>query len=94
MMYLLYCTSTTDKSWNGIKKHKNHWGKYGVGDRPTFIWYLCNASKGTKRAIFNIIGKMNIFRSEYEGHEIMKTNHWFELVKMRLKNLEEKMINF
>ena len=49
-------------------------GRYG----PTFIWYLYNASKGTKSAIFNIIGKMNIFRSEHEGHDIMKINRWFE----------------
>ena len=60
------------------KKHKHHWEKEGGGDGPTFIWYLYNASKGTKSAIFNIIGKMNIFRSEHEGHDIMKINNWFE----------------
>ena len=29
-------------------------------------------------AIFNIIGKMNIFRSEHEGHDIMNINSCFE----------------
>ena len=78
MMYLFHRTSITDKAWNAIKKHKNHWEKGGGVDGPTFIWYLYNASKGTKSAIFNIIGKMNIFRSEHEGHDIMKINNWFE----------------
>ena len=32
MMYLLHCTSVTDKAWNAIKKHKNHWEKDGGGD--------------------------------------------------------------
>ena len=78
MMYLFHRTSITDKAWNAIKKHKHHWEKEGGGDGPTFIWYLYNASKGTKSAIFNIIRKMNIFRSEHEGHDIMKINNWFE----------------
>ena len=78
MSYLFHRTSITDKSWNAIKKHKNHWEKDGGGDGPTFIWYLYNASKGTKIAIFNIFGEMNIFRSEHEGHDIMKINNWFE----------------
>ena len=77
-MYLFHRTSITDKLWNAIKKHKNHWEKDGSGDGPTFILYLYNALKGTKSAIFNIIRKMNIFRSEHEVHEIMKINHWFE----------------
>ena len=57
MMYLFHRTSITDKAWNAIKNCNNHWGKDGGGDGPTFIWYLYNASKGTKSAIFNIIGK-------------------------------------
>ena len=65
MMYLFHCISITDKAWNVIKKHKHHWEKEGGGDVPTFILYLYNASKGTKSEIFNIIGKMNIFRSEH-----------------------------
>ena len=81
MMYLFHCTSITDKSWNAIKEHKHHWEKYGGGDGPTFIWYLYNASKGTKSAIFNIIGKMDIFRSEHEGHDIMNTKNWFEALQ-------------
>ena len=75
MMHLFHCTSITDKAWNAIKKHKHHWEKEGGGDGPTFIWYLYNASKGTKSAIFNIIRKMNIFSSEHEGHDIMKINN-------------------
>ena len=78
MMYLFHLTSITDKAWNVIKKHKHHWGKEGGGDGPTFVWYLYNASKGTKSAIFNIIGKMNTFCSEHEGHNIMKINSLFE----------------
>ena len=78
IMYLFHRTSITDKAWNAIKKHKNHWEKDGGRDGPTFIWYLYNVSKGTKTAIFKIIGKMNIFCSEHEGRDIMKTNHWFE----------------
>ena len=78
MMLLFHCTSITDKSWNAIKKHKHHWGKEGGGDVPTFIWYLYNYSKVTKSAIFNIIRKVNIFRSEHEGHYIMNINNWFE----------------
>ena len=57
MMYLFHHTSITDTAWNAIKKNKNHWERKGGGDGPTFIWYLYNASKGTKSAIFNIIGK-------------------------------------
>ena len=78
MMYLFHCTSITEKAWNTIRKHKHHWEKEGGGDGPTIIWYLYNASKRTKSAIFNIIGKLNIFRSEHEGHYIMKINNWFE----------------
>ena len=78
MMYLFHHTSITDKAWNAIKKHKNHWGKEGGVDGPAFIWYLYKASKGTKSAIFNIIRKMNIFCSEHEGHDIMKINNCFE----------------
>ena len=78
MMHLFHCTSITEKAWNAIKKNKRHWGKEGGRDGPTFIWYLCNASKGMKRAIFNIIRKMNIFRFEHEGHDIIKINNWFE----------------
>ena len=78
MMYLFRRTSITDKAWNAIKNHKNNWGKDGGGDGPTFIWYMYNVSNGTKSAIFNIIGKMDIFRSEHESHDIMKMNHWFE----------------
>ena len=78
MMYLFHHTSITDKAWNAIKKHKHHWEKEGGGDGPTFIWYLYNASKGTKSVIFNIIDKMNIFRSEHQVHDIMKINNWFE----------------
>ena len=78
MVYLFHCTSITDKAWNAIKIHKNHREKDGGGDGSTFIWYLYNAPKVTKRAIFNIIRKMNIFRSEHEGHDIMKINLWFE----------------
>ena len=77
-MYLFHRTSITDKARNAIKKHTHHWEKEGGGDEPTFICYLYNASKGTKSAIFNIIGKMNIFRSEHEGHNIMNINNWFE----------------
>ena len=77
-MYLFHHTSITDKAWNAIKNHKNHWEKDGSRYGPTLILYLLNASKGTKSAIFNIIGKMNIFRSEHEGHDIMKINNWFE----------------
>ena len=64
MIYLFHCTSITDKSWNTIKNYKNHLVKDGGRDGPTLIWYLYNASKETKNAIFNIIGKMNIFCSE------------------------------
>ena len=78
MMYLFHRTSITDKAWNLIKKHKNHWKKDGGGDGPTFICYLYNASKVIKSAIFNIIGKVNIFRSENECHDIMKIKNWFE----------------
>ena len=78
MMYLSHRTSITEKAWNAIKKHKNKWEKEGDGYGPTFIWYLYNSSKGTKIAIFNIIVKMNIFRSEHEGHDIMNINNWFE----------------
>ena len=78
MMYLFYRTYIPDKAWNAIKNHKHHWEKEGGGDGPTFIWYLYNASKGTKSAIFNIIGKMNVFCSEHEGHNIIKINNWFE----------------
>ena len=42
MMYLFHRTSITDKVWNTIKKHKNHWEREGGGDGPTFIWYLYN----------------------------------------------------
>ena len=77
-MYLFHRTSITDKAWNVIKKHKNPWGKDVSRDGPTLIWYLYNTSKGTKSAIFNIIRKMNIFRSEHEGHDIMNINNWFE----------------
>ena len=31
-----------------------------------------------KSAIFKIIGKLNIFRSNHEGHNIKKINNWFE----------------
>ena len=78
IMYLFHRTSITDKAWNAIKMHRNHWEKDGGGDGLTFIWYLHNASKGTKSAIFNIIGKMNIFCSEHEVHDIMNINNWFE----------------
>ena len=57
MMNLFHCTSITDKAWNAIKKHKIHWKREDGRDRPTFIWYLYNASKRTKSAIFNIILK-------------------------------------
>ena len=77
-MYLFHRTSITDKAWNVIKNHKNHWEIEGGLDGPTLIWYLYNASKGTKSAIFNIIGKMSIFCSEHEGHGIIKINNWFE----------------
>ena len=56
----------------------NHWEREGGGDGPTFIRYLYNASKGENSVIFNIIGKMNIFCSEHEGHDIMTINTWFE----------------
>ena len=59
----------------------------------TFIWYLYNASKGTKSAIFNIIRKMNIFRSEYEGHDIMKINNLIEARQDEIENMEGT-INF
>ena len=78
MMYLFYCTSITDNACNAIKKHKHHWEKEGGGDRLIFIWYLYTASKVTKSAIFNIIGRIYIFRSEHEGHDIMKIKNWFE----------------
>ena len=94
IMYLFHRTSITDKAWNAIKMHRNHWEKYGSGDGLTFIWYLHNASKGTKSAIFNIIGKMNIFCSEHEVHEIMKINNWFEARQYEIENLEGKTINF
>ena len=77
-MYLFHHTSITDKAWNVIKNHKNHWEKEGGGDGPILIWYLYNASKGTKSAISNIIGKTNIFCSEHEGHDIMKIKNWLE----------------
>ena len=72
MIYLFHCTSITDKAWNEIKNHKYYWEKEGGGDGPTFICYLYNASKRTKSAIFNIIGKMIFFRSEHKGHDFMK----------------------
>ena len=78
MMYLFHRISITYKVWNAIKKHKNHCEKYDGGDGPIFIWYLYNASKRPKSAIFNIIGKLNIFPSEHEGHDIMNINNWFE----------------
>ena len=78
IMYLFHRTSISDKSGNAIKKHKIHWEIEGGGYGPTFMWYLYNASKGTKSGIFNIIRKMNIFRSDHEGHDIMKINTWFE----------------
>ena len=68
--------------------------KAGV-DGPTFIWYLYNASKLTKSAIFNIIGKMNLFRSEHGGHKIMKINNWFEARQDDIeKNQREKQSTF
>ena len=67
---------------------------YGGGDGPTFIWYLYNSSKGTKSAIINIIGKMNIFRSEHEGHDIMKIKKLIEARQDEIENLEGKTINF
>ena len=88
IMYLFHCTSITDKAWNVIKNHKHHWEKEGGGDGLTFIWYLYNASKTTKSAIFNIIGKMNIFRSKHECHDIMKIKNWFEARQMRLEKPE------
>ena len=78
MMYLFHRTSFIYKAWNVINNQQDHWEKEGGGDGPTLIWYLYNASKGTKSVIFNIIRKMNIFRSEHEGHDIMKINNWFE----------------
>ena len=84
-MYLFNHTSITDKAWNAIKKHKNHWEKEGGGYGPIFIWYLYNASKGTKSAIFNIIRKMNTFCSEHEGHDIMKINNWFEACQYEIE---------
>ena len=77
-MHLFHRTQITDKAWNAIKNHKNHWEREGGRDGPTFDWYLYNASKVTMSAIFNIIGKMNIFRSEHEGHDITKIKNWFE----------------
>ena len=38
MMYLFHSTSITDKAWNAIKNHNNHWEKEGGGYGPTFIW--------------------------------------------------------
>ena len=35
--------------------------------------------------IFDIIGKMNIFRSEHEGHDITKMNNWFEARQDEIK---------
>ena len=67
MMYLFHCTSIIEKALTEIKKHKHHWEKEGSGDGPEFIWYVYNAPKGIKSAIFNILGKMNILRSEHEG---------------------------
>ena len=87
-------TMVTDKAWNAIKKHKNHWEKDGSGYGTTFIWYLYNASKGTKSAIFNIIGKMNIFRSEHECHDITKINNWFESHQDEIEKAGGKTINF
>ena len=78
MIYSFHRTSIIYKARNAIKKHKHHWEKEGGVDGPKFIWYLYNASKGTKSAIFNIIRKMNIFLSEHEGHDIMNINNWFE----------------
>ena len=78
MMYLFHRTSISDKAWNAIKKHKIHWEREGGWYGPTLIWYLYNASKGMKSAIFNIIGKKNIFHSDHEGHDIIKINAWFE----------------
>ena len=94
MMYLFHCKSITDKAWNAIKKNKNHWEKEGVGDVLTFIWYMYNSSKGTKSVIFNIIEKMNIFRSEHEGHDIMNINNWFEARQDDTERPEGKTINF
>ena len=94
MMHLFHRTSITDKAWNAIKKHTHHWEKEGGGDEPTFICYLYNASKGKKSAIFKIIGKMNIFHSEHEGHNIMKINNWFEARQDEIEKPEGKMIKF
>ena len=94
MMYLFHRTSITDKAWNAIKNNKHHWEKEGGGYGPTIIWYLYNASKGTKSAIFNIIGKMNIFCSENEGHDIMKINNWFEDFQDEIEKLEGKTMDF
>ena len=93
-MYLFHHTSIIDQACNAIKKHKHNCEKDGGGDGPTFIWYLYNSSKGTKSAIFNIIGKMNIFRSEHEGHDIMKINNWFEARQDEIVKPEGKTINF
>ena len=90
MMYLFDRTFTTDKAWNAIKMHKHHWEKEDGGDGPTFIWYLYNASKGKKSAIFNIIRKMNFFRFEHEGHDIMKINNWFEALQDKIEKSGEK----
>ena len=37
IMYLFHCTSITDKAWNTIKKHKNHWKMTAADmDQPSF----------------------------------------------------------
>ena len=94
MMYLFHRTSITDKAWNTIKNHKQPSGKEGGGYGPKFIWYLYNASKGTKSKIFNIIGNTNIFRSKHEGHDIVKINNWFETCQDEIEIPEGKTINF
>ena len=78
MMCLYHRTSTTDKALNAIKNQKLRWEKEGNGYGLAFICYLYNTSKGTNSSILNIIGKMNIFLSEHEGHDITKINNWFE----------------
>ena len=93
-MYLFHRTSIADKAWNAIKKHNSHWEKDGGGDGPTFIWYLYNASKGTKSAIFSIIGKMSLFLSDHEGHDITNINNWFEARQDETEKAGGKMINF
>ena len=88
MMYLFHRISITDKSRNTIKKHRYHWEKECGRDGPTFIWYLYNASKGTKSEIFNIIRKLNLFCSEHEGHDIMKIIILFEAHQYEIEKYE------